>query len=262
MKVSIVIPTFNQLAYTKLCLESILKNTWDIEHEIIVVDNASTDGTQEYLKQNGIFCLLNRENLGVAKAWNQGIKASRGRYVCIINNDIIAGPGWMSCLIGAYESAGNAGIVSPGTRWGELNYNFDKYAERFIKSMKTVTQEGYAGWCMLIERTRFAKSGYFSEDYAIGTGEDTDFYYALNRSGFRSFITGCAFVHHFGSQTLKSVRKEKRGFEEENLKKLREKWEIKEDTYAERKTKSLNKFMRNMYLIAVYGHTLDERRPK
>jgi len=262
MKVSIVMPTFNQLSYTKLCLESLLKNTWDIEHEIIAVDNASTDGTAEFLKQSGIFCLLNRENLGVAKAWNQGIKASRGRYICIINNDIITGAGWLSCLIGAYESIANAGIVSPGTRWGDLNYDFDRYSAEYVKRMKGVTQEGYAGWCMLIERTRFAKAGYFSEDYDIGTGEDTDFYNALNKAGFRSFITGCAFVHHFGSRTLKEVRKKNKGFEEENLGKLRDKWGIKEDTYIQRKTKSLKKFIRNTYFKAVHGHTLDERRPK
>lgn len=83
MKVSIIIPTFNQLEFTKLCLNSIVKNTWDIEHEVVVVDNASTDGTREFLRQNGVFCLENRENLGVAKAWNQGIKASRA--VCVHN---------------------------------------------------------------------------------------------------------------------------------------------------------------------------------
>lgn len=182
--------------------------------------------------------------------------------MCIINNDIVVSAGWMSCLTGEYESAGNAGIVSPGTRWGELDYDFDRYSGEYVKSMKGVAQDGYAGWCMLIERTRFAKAGYFSEEFNIGTGEDTDFYYALNRAGYRSFITGCAFVHHFGSRTLKAVRKEKAGFEEENLRKLMEKWGIKEETYIRRKTKSFRKFIRNIFLRAVHGHTLDERRPR
>jgi GT2 family glycosyltransferase len=262
MKVSIIIPTLNQLGLTKLCLESIVKNTMNIEHEIVVVDNASSDGTAGYLKDSGIFYLANKENLGVAKAWNQGIRASTGQYVCIINNDIVASAGWLSSLIDFYEAMPGAGIVSPGTRWGELNYDPDKYAAGYVKAMKNVKQDGYAGWCMLIDRTRFSKTGYFCEDYEIGTAEDTDFYYALHKAGFKSFITGCAFVHHFGSRTLKEIRKEREGFEEENLRKLRKKWGIVEESYWERKRKSLVKFGRNFFLKITHGHTLDERRPK
>jgi GT2 family glycosyltransferase len=260
MKVSIIIPTLNQLELTKICLESVIKNTWDIEHEIIVVDNASTDGTTDYLKEKGVFYLANGENLGVAKAWNQGIKASKGGYVCIINNDIIAGAGWLSAMIDFYEKHADAGMVSPGTRWGGLDYDFDRYAAAYTRKMKGVVKEGFAGWCMLIARDRFAKTGYFCEDYKVGTYEDTDFYHALKKTGFNSYITGSAFIHHFGSRTLKAMRKQVAGFEGENEKKFMEKWGFRPDTYFERKKKSVLKFINNAWLKITRGHTLDERR--
>jgi GT2 family glycosyltransferase len=262
MKVSIIIPTLNQLELTKICIGSVIKNTWDIEREIIVVDNASTDGTIDFLKGGEIACIANRENVGVAKAWNQGIKASKGEYVCIINNDIVASAGWLSNLVGYYENHADAGIVSPGTRWGELNYDFDSYAGNYVKRMKDAVKDGYAGWCMLIKRDRFNKTGYFCEDYKVGTCEDTDYYYALKKAGFKSYITGCSFVHHFGSRTLKVLREEVNGFEDENAEKFMKKWELKKDTYHQRKIKSFLKFLSNVFLTLTRGHTLDERRPK
>lgn len=260
MKVSVIIPTLNQLELTKICLESVSKNTRDIEHEIVVVDNASTDGTIDYLKEKGIFYLANLENLGVAKAWNQGIKVSKGEYVCIINNDIIASKGWLSGLVDFYEKHADAGIVSPGTRWGQLNYDFDRYAAVYSRKMKGAVKEGYAGWCMLIKRDRFAKTGYFCEDYKIGTYEDTDFYAALKNTGFKSYVTGSVFIHHFGSRTLKVMRKQVTGFEDENKKIFMKKWGLQEETYFKRKKKSLIKFIGNVYLKITRGHTLDERR--
>jgi GT2 family glycosyltransferase len=262
MKVSIIIPTLNQLELTKICVGSVIKNTWDIERDIIVVDNASTDGTLEFLKGGGIPCVSNKENLGVAKAWNQGIKASKGEYVCIINNDIVASPGWLSSLVDYYEKHPDAGIVSPGTRWGEMDYDFEPYAAKYVKKMKDTVKDGYAGWCMLIKRDRFDKTGLFCEDYRVGTNEDTDYYHALKKAGFKSRITGCAFVHHFGSRTLNVMRREVKGFEEENMAKFMKKWDLRPDTYFERKRKSFSKFLNNVFLKATRGHTLDEKRPK
>lgn len=260
MKVSIIIPTYNQLELTKICLESVIKNSAGINYEIIVVDNASSDGTAGYLKEKGVFYLANGENLGVAKAWNQGIRASKGEYVCIINNDIVAGEGWLSSLIGFYEAHPDAGIVSPGTRWGEMNYDFGRYAAEYARKMKSVVKEGFAGWCMLIKRDRFARAGYFCEDYKVGTSEDTDFYQALKKAGFNSYVTGSAFIHHFGSRTLKVMRKKTEGFEDANTKIFMEKWGLKPDSYFERKRKSFLKFAGNAWIKLTRGHTLDERR--
>ncbi|HRU38503.1 MAG TPA: hypothetical protein P5511_01400 [Candidatus Goldiibacteriota bacterium] len=128
--------------------------------------------------------------------------------------------------------------------------------------MKGAVKDGYAGWCMLIKKDRFEKTGYFCEDYRIGTFEDTDFYLSLKKAGYKSYITGVSFVHHFGSRTLKVMRNKVAGFEDENERKFRQKWGIKRENYLQRKSKSLAKFMSNALSKLLRGHTLDERRPR
>src|SRR5262249_1705807 len=92
--VSIVVVTFNNLALNKLCLESILRNTDYPNYEVIVIDNNSTDGTPEYLhrlalEQERVKILLNPQNLGFARANNQGIAQSCGERLVLLNNDTI-----------------------------------------------------------------------------------------------------------------------------------------------------------------------------
>ncbi len=261
MKISIIIPVFNELFYTKKCIESIRKNSENIQYEIIVIDNASDDGTQDFLKKENIIYIYNNENIGVAKAWNQGIKNSKGDFVCIINNDIIVCKDWLFNFIKFYETKENTGILSPATREGQLNYDFEKYSEKFIKKMKNIKEKGFFGWCMFIKKDKFEKIGLFSEEYETGIGEDTDFYLRLKKQNFESYITGSVFVHHFGSRTLIKV-KEKKGdkFEKENILKLRIKWGIKEDNYLTRKTKNFFKFLKKLYLKIFYGFTLIEKK--
>ena len=114
-RVSLVIPVYNQLLHTMQCLESILRLP-DKGGELIVVDNASTDGTPEYLKAtDGVTVIRNETNLGCAKAWNQGVQASKGDVVAILTNDIVVPPGWLSALLHFMEQTGH-GIVSPAMR--------------------------------------------------------------------------------------------------------------------------------------------------
>ncbi|MFW0884969.1 glycosyltransferase family 2 protein [Candidatus Acidulodesulfobacterium sp. H_13] len=109
--VSIIIPVFNNIDYTKNCLTSIFKNHPLVNFEIIVVNNASTDGTEDYLK--GLSCLNNftvinnNVNSGYAKACNQGAKASRGKYLHFLNNDMIVFKGAIDELVNTAFKAGN-----------------------------------------------------------------------------------------------------------------------------------------------------------
>ena len=97
--VSLVIPVYNQLDYTRQCLESIVRCT-DQSYELIIVDNASTDGTLEFLKDvTQPTIITNQDNLGCAKAWNQGVRASHGDVIGILNNDIVVTPGWLKDLV-------------------------------------------------------------------------------------------------------------------------------------------------------------------
>ncbi|HZC80689.1 MAG TPA: glycosyltransferase family 2 protein, partial [Nitrospiraceae bacterium] len=129
-RVSLVIPVYNQLIHTMQCLESILRLPDKVD-EIIVVDNASTDGTPEYLKgMDGVTVIRNATNLGCAKAWNQGIRASQGEVVGILSNDIVLTSGWLPALLRFMEQTEH-GIVSPAMREGPLDYELDNYASAF-----------------------------------------------------------------------------------------------------------------------------------
>jgi GT2 family glycosyltransferase len=261
VKVSIIIPVLNQLEYTKMCLESIYNNSTPGTYEIIVVDNGSTDGTAAWLKgKKNIIVIKNRKNIGVAAAWNQGIKKSRYDYVCIINNDLILSAGWLDALTNFYMTKKDAGVVSPGTREGILDYNFEKYAASYIMAMKNHYEREIFGWCMLIKKDRFEKAGLFDEVFKVGVGEDRDFYRRLKEHGFTSYITGSAFVHHFRSATLKAVRKKiGKKFEDDNVLLLNKRWGEGKDGYVKRKTASFFKLMKRIYMYSRHGHLLLEK---
>ena len=113
--VSLVIPTLNNLDFTRECLEAIRKTAGMIPYEIIVVDNASTDGTGDYLLQEEsagrLKVIFNKENLGFAKACNQGARIAGGKYLIFLNNDTVPQPGWLEEMVQLAESDESIGIV-------------------------------------------------------------------------------------------------------------------------------------------------------
>src|SRR6266446_2683225 len=103
-KASIIVVTYNNLGLNRLCLESIYARTEWPDFEVIVVDNNSTDGTPEYLKQAektlpNLRVILNKRNLGFAAANNIGLRQATGDYLVLLNNDTIVTRGWLSTLI-------------------------------------------------------------------------------------------------------------------------------------------------------------------
>ena len=210
MTIAIIIPLYNQLHYTKICIESIEKFTPN-DVQLIFVDNASTDGTGDFLTGlNNTDVISNRENLGCAGAWNQGIATASGAdWVVILNNDVIVSPGWIEGLQQAAKRW-NLDIVSPGIREGEYNYDIETYASEYVKQMQTTIRSGTAhGICFMVHRRVFDKIGCFDENFRIGQFEDKDFFLRAARAGFRLGTVGCSFLHHFGSVTQDALRKTK-----------------------------------------------------
>ncbi|MCY8701160.1 glycosyltransferase family 2 protein, partial [Bacillus spizizenii] len=114
VKTSIIVLTYNQLALTKQCLESIWKHTNNDCIEIIVVDNGSHDGTRDYLKQiSSIRTIFNKTNEGFAKACNQGLEAASGDSILFLNNDTIVTNQWLEPMIKLLYQDDKIGMVGP-----------------------------------------------------------------------------------------------------------------------------------------------------
>jgi GT2 family glycosyltransferase/predicted Zn-dependent protease len=216
---SIIILTFNQLKYTKECLKSIRKYTPE-PHEIIFVDNGSTDGTVKYLKtlikENKNYKLIeNKENLGFAKGCNQGISNSSGEYLLLLNNDVIVTEHWLSDMLSCLKSSPEIGIVGPMTNnisglqkdpnatYPSIN-ELPSYAKTFREQYRyrRIPFRRIVGFCMLFRRSLIDKIGLFDENFGTGNFEDDDLCLRSALEGFQNFIAGDVFIHHYGSRTF------------------------------------------------------------
>ena len=111
-EVSIIIPVYNQIRYTLNCLYTIDQFDRDIQKEIIIINDNSTDNTLEYLKKiNGITVIDNPENLGFLRNVNKGIHAAKGEYVYLLNNDVEVQENYLSSLLNVFKSKDKVGAV-------------------------------------------------------------------------------------------------------------------------------------------------------
>lgn len=258
-KISLVIPVYNQLGYTRQCLGSIARCT-DQAYELIIVDNASTDGTQEFLRDVKATVITNQHNLGCAKAWNQGVRASHGDVIGILNNDIVVTKGWIEGLLKFMERADH-GIVSPAAREGQLNYDLDTYAIEFTQSCRNATRAELYGACLVIKREVFDRVGLFDETFAYGGCEDIDFFWRAQAAGFSVGTTGSVLIHHFGMVTQDAIkRSETKAYPAENLAHFKKKWGRSiRGSWAERRWSGFKATWRQRFERLRYGHTLVEK---
>jgi GT2 family glycosyltransferase len=207
---------WNQLPFTKDCVDSIIKNT-AAGYRLIIVDNASGAETKKYLetlKGAGgapVELINNTENLGFVKAVNQGIRSSGADHVCVLNNDTIVAKGALEEMIRIADSAKDIGIVNPssnnlGQRPSE-GEPIELYAERISAEAGRYVELGAAiGFCMLIKRAVFDKIGLFDEIYGMGNFEDTDFSRKAIKEGFRCVRACGAYVYHRENTSFKKLK--------------------------------------------------------
>jgi GT2 family glycosyltransferase len=227
---SVIIVTWNAKRYADECLRSLRQNT-DIPVEIIVVDNASTDGTAELVQERfPEVCLIQTgENLGFAKGNNVGIARSRGRYLCLVNSDVNVPPGCLRKLIAYMEANPTVGMLGPqmlgpngevrrssmrfptvgnmlcralaldaifkGSRWagGVLMSDFTHD--------RTADVEVLNGWFWVVRREALEQVGPLDDRFFM-YGEDLDWCYRFHRAGWRLvFYAGAGAVHHGGASS-------------------------------------------------------------
>ncbi|MGZ9585257.1 glycosyltransferase family 2 protein [Paenibacillus marinisediminis] len=215
---SIIIPSYNKLDMLKDCIDSIQKHTPN-NHEIIVIDNASTDGTGAYLQSmvGKLRFHINESNRGFSGAVNTGLMMAKGQTICILNNDTLVTPNWLSNLLNCLHSDPNIGIVGPVTnyisgeqqipvRYHDVN-DMWKFAARYNKANPESWQycDRIVGFCYLFTRSFFQATGFFDEGYEIGNFEDEDYIVRARLGGRKLVIARDTFIHHYGSQSMRDL---------------------------------------------------------
>lgn len=218
---SVIIPLYNNAEYTKLCVNSLYDST-DCDFELILVDNASSDETPEYLKElqkrrNNIVVITNKVNLGFPGAVNIGIKVSRGEYLVIANNDLLFTRGWLERMIELAEHNSQFGIVGPVSNFvsglqlvTDAVYKDVPALNKFAAERKKEFNGDFilfprvAFLCTLIKREVIEKLGGLDERFAPGNFEDDDYCLRAQEAGFKTVIAKDVFIHHFGSKSFKA----------------------------------------------------------
>ncbi len=211
--VSIVIPAYRHLEHTAACLASIAAAKVSSPFEVIVVDDASGDGSPERLATvDGLVLRVNEENRGFIHTCNRGAEDARGEFVLFLNNDTQVGDGWLDALLETFAQRPDAGLVgarlvypdgtlqecggmvfSDGSGW---NYGRGDDPDR--PEYQSLREVDYcSGACLVLRRDLFASLGGFDAHYAPAYYEDTDLAFRVREQGLKVYVQPRATVVHF-----------------------------------------------------------------
>jgi GT2 family glycosyltransferase len=230
MKLSVIIVNHNQGDLLKLALDSLIKAGNAIDYELIIVDNASTDGSVEMLHTEfpGYKLIANTVNEGVAKANNQGIALATGAYVLLVNADTICGKDTLEKVIefmdnhnevsglgvrmlgdqGSFLPESNRGLTKPWITFFKLigfAKNFvksrlsDRNAKVWVEEFQTSEVDILADGFMLIRRSVFNEVGMFDERF-VQYGHNIDFSYRMRLIGLKNYYFPKTYIINFKSQ--------------------------------------------------------------
>ena len=214
---SILIPSFNNLDYLKLCIKSIKKNS-KYDHQVIVHINEGKDGSFDYIKNNKIEYTFSKENIGMPKALNLCSKLSKFDYIIISHDDFYYCPGWDIELLKEVEKIGHKNFYISGTMVGAGQIRFDAgqtiddfNEEKLLKNLKNIETFDFQGTTKcpgLVHKDIWNKAGGWSEEFSPTGGDDTDFAMKLWKLNIRIFKgLGKCLAYHFGSITTRKKDK-------------------------------------------------------
>ena len=225
---SIIVVTWNGKSYALECIESLNAQLTRLSAEVIVVDNGSIDGTPEAIRLQfpNVTLIENHANLGFARANNIGMALSRGKYVCLVNSDVVVPPGSLEKMIEFMEAHPEIGVLGPKmlspdggigasvmrfpTVWNTLccalglhlifprstlfgGFSMDGYAYDAIENVEVLT-----GWFWMIPRIALQMVGELDEQFFM-YGEDIDWSYRFRAAGWQVVFYSDAGALHYGA---------------------------------------------------------------
>ena len=242
---SIIIVSYNVREFLEQALLSLREALKNFAHEIIVVDNASSDGSQAFLKRHfpAVLLIENSDNLGFARANNIGLEKSRGKYICLLNPDTIVSKDTFAALAAFFESHKEAGMVgakvlnpdgslqlacrrSFPTPWVAFtkivglarlfpkSRLFGRYNLTFLDPERVAEVEAISGSFMLLRRQVVESVGGLDEDFFM-YGEDLDWCYRIRKAGWKIYyVPDTQIIHFKGESSKKSPFQQRRLFYE------------------------------------------------
>lgn len=229
---SIVLVCWNNKAYLDPCLKSLYEGGLKCSFDVVVVDNGSTDGSQQMLaeKYPQVKLIQNASNVGLGKASNQGIEATNGRYVLLLNNDTIVNGPALDVLVeylDAHPEAGAAAgkLLNPDGSFQSGYAPFSTLLEEFliVTHIGERLWPGYpshgdsneikeTGWmssaCLLVRRAALDQIGLLDESYFI-YGDEADLQYRLNKAGWKVVFLPNSSIIHFGGRSMDRWKRRK-----------------------------------------------------
>ncbi|MEO5717601.1 MAG: glycosyltransferase [Chthoniobacterales bacterium] len=212
-EVSIIIPVYNQVEFTRACLAAVQKNSGLVSYEIIVVDDCSTDETPEVIGSvPGLTYLRAEVNAGFIASCNHGAENARGQYLVFLNNDTTVTPDWLSALRETFRFEPDAGLVGsklvyPDGRLQEAGgiiwrygsgWNRGKFKDQADPEYNYLREVDYCSAAsVMIPKEFFQALGGFDSKYAPAYYEDTDLAFKVAAAGRKVLYQPLSVVIHY-----------------------------------------------------------------
>lgn len=235
MKLSIIIVNYNVRYFLEQCLQSVRKAVRGLEAEVYVVDNTSSDGSVEMVREQfpEVHLIVNTENVGFSKANNQAIRKSTGDYVLLLNPDTVVEEDTfrkVCTFMDAHPDAGGLGVYmidgkgnflpeskrglpTPAVAFYKIfglsalfpqSKTFGRYHLGYLDKNQTHEVDVLSGAFMLMRKATLDKVGLLDEDYFM-YGEDIDLSYRIQKGGYKNYYyPDTRIIHYKGESTKKS----------------------------------------------------------
>lgn len=238
---SILIPSWNNINYLKLCIDSIKKNS-TYPHQIIVHVNDGSDGTIEYLKSIGVAYTQSNENIGICYAVNLASSLANQPYIVYLNDDMYVCPQWDKHIVDEINKLEDDNFMFSGTliepnnsnnpcvivkNYGVDNNTFEE--EKLIKEYTSLHKNDWCGSAWpptIVSRNKWIIVGGYSTELSPGMSSDDDFAMKMWQSGCRIFKgIGASKIYHFQAKSTLRIKKNK------GRRQFLQKWGLNQSTF-------------------------------